>query len=172
MEAAPDRSGDHDAGAEEGLYLGLTTRTAYGMEVARLLAAELARRLDLPHERAEAIELAVHEGLVNGLVHGNLGIAAVPRCSLEQFFAYCRQVERALSSEDGGARRIEVTARWDAAAVEVAVRDQGAGYDPQALPACAEGRRTSGRGLGLIAALTHGMTVAERGRKLTMRFPR
>ncbi|OIQ88861.1 hypothetical protein GALL_292340 [mine drainage metagenome] len=157
----------------DGLYLELSTRTAYGLELARLLAAELGHRLALPEERVADIELAVHEGLINGLVHGNLGISAPSPRSPEQFSAYCRRVERALSADgEGGRRRIAVAARWDAEALEVAVRDQGAGYEPDRRPIHMDDSRTLGQGLTLIAALTRGMTVSGHGRTLTMRFSR
>lgn len=155
-----------------GLYLGLTTSTAYGVELARLFCAELAGRLGLSQDLRESMELALHEALVNGMIHGNLEIRSAGRETLELFAEYCLAVESGLADPQRGGRLIEVFAVWDDHGINLAVVDDGQGYDPSELT-LAEGQyHTSGRGLKLISSLSQSVSVSDGGRKLTMRFPR
>lgn len=157
----------------DGLYLGLATSSAYGVELAKLFTAALMGRLGLSDDLRDNMELALHEALVNGLIHGNLGIPSTGRETLELFTEYCRQVERGLSDPERGSRLIEVYAWWSKQHVDISVEDDGDGFDPKALEVEAQvNGRTSGRGLQLIGSLAETYRITQGGRRLTMRFRR
>gem|GEM_PF-1825717 len=157
----------------QGLYLGLSTSAAYGIELAKLFTLALKSRLDFSEDARDNLELALHEALVNGLIHGNLGIASAGRETLEMFTEYCHSVERGLADSDRGLRLIEVFAWWDDSQVEISVVDDGEGFDVDALERSARlPGRTSGRGLQLIGSLCESYRITRGGRHLSMRFKR
>jgi len=157
----------------DGLYVGLSTCTAYGVELAKLVTQALRGRLGFDDVLGDNMELALHEALVNGLIHGNLGIPSTGRETLEMFSDYCRAVEKGLADNDRGSRLIEVFAWWGEHSIDISVEDDGEGFDPSTLNANAVNGRTSGRGLQLIGSLADGgYRITQGGRRLTMRFRR
>ncbi|HVI50387.1 MAG TPA: ATP-binding protein [Candidatus Sulfotelmatobacter sp.] len=157
----------------DGLYLGLSTSAAYGVEVAKLFTQALRTRLGFSEDMRDNLELALHEALVNGLIHGNLGIPSTGRDTLEMFTAYCHSVERGLADPVRGLRLIEIFAWWDDQAIELSVVDQGEGFDPAIVEReAAKPGKASGRGLQLIGSLSEGYVTSEGGRRLSMRFRR
>jgi sigma-B regulation protein RsbU (phosphoserine phosphatase) len=160
--------------AQDGLYMALSTATAYSVEPARAFCKVLATRLGLSSTLRDSIELAVHEAVVNGVMHGNLKISSDERETLARFQTYCNQVETSLSNPDLGARRIEVFCVWDTSGITVSVVDSGAGYDPEEVGANSNPNpnRKSGRGLALIGNLSKAVEIGNGGRRLTMRFDR
>ena len=156
----------------DGLYLGLSTSSAYGVELAKLFTQSLGGRLGFGDDLRDNMELALHEALVNGLIHGNLGIPSTGRETLELFSEYCRAVERGLGDPDRGSRLIEVFAWWNEHHIDISVEDDGEGYDPSAIGSTTSNGRTSGRGLQLNGSLTEGYRITQGGRRLTMRFRR
>jgi anti-anti-sigma factor len=93
----------------------------------------LARELGFDEATASHVELAIHEAVVNAVVHGNRGRRELP-------------VEVSLGSDgpDGGV------------ALVATVRDHGGGFDPASLPDPLDARRrlaSSGRGILLMRAL-------------------
>lgn len=156
-----------------GLYLGLSTSAAYGVELAKLFTQALRDRLGFSEDMRDNLELALHEALVNGLIHGNLGIPSTGRETLEMFTEYCRSVEQGLADPVRGLRLIEVFAWWDEKSVELSVVDEGDGFDYKSvLRETAQPGRTSGRGLQLISSLSEGYEISDGGRRLTMRLRR
>ncbi|TAN70735.1 MAG: chemotaxis protein, partial [Magnetospirillum sp.] len=77
---------------------------------------------------AESIDRAVHELVANALVHGNLDVAS-PGPGMEGFDAYCKALDAALADPRRLGHRVEISAARTENSVEVAVLDQGAGYD-------------------------------------------
>lgn len=156
----------------KGLYMALSTSTAYGGEPAHLFCVELAHRLGLSPEARDNIELALHEAIVNGLLHGNLEVSSYGRDTMDGFAEYCHTVDAHLHDPDLSARPLEVFATWTDQHIEISVVDCGRGYDPDALPANHDPNRKSGRGLLLIREIADSTRVSEGGRRMTMRFHR
>ncbi len=155
-----------------GLYMGMSTASAYYTEPARLFAKALDARLSLGDDLRDGIELALHEAVVNGLLHGNLDISSDGRDTLDGFSRYCDTISYRLAQGDLAGRLIEIFALWGKDHVDVAVVDSGKGYDLDALSISPDPSRKSGRGLTLIRQLAQSVTITDQGRHMTMRFAR
>ena len=155
-----------------GLYMALSTLTAYSVAPAQIFCKVLARRLGLDDPLRDSIEFAVHEAVVNALLHGNLEIGSEDRDTLVGFRRFCEKFDRRLRDPALGGRCIEVFATADERTVELSVIDAGRGYDVDAVKTGADARRKSGRGLMLIRHFAEDATVTDGGRRLTMRFVR
>ncbi len=99
------------------------------LEAAREVVGRLAATAGFDEDDRQDIEAAVHECLVNAMLHGNRGDES---------------------------RRITLELDVDGGGLEVRVRDQGLGFDPARLPdplALENLCRSSGRGILLMKAL-------------------
>lgn len=155
---------------QNSLYLSLSTASAYRLQPARLFCAALAERLVIDKDCLQNMELAIHEAVVNGVVHGNLGIPSGGREDIEQFMEFCQKIETGLLDHAVNARPIEIGAWWDEGKIMVAIRDSGPGYHPDE-NAVEPMNRKSGRGLGLIRSLADDVEIADGGCRVVMRFP-
>ncbi len=164
--------GDHLLSTLErhGLYMALSTKTAYSTEPAHFFCEALADRLGLTATQRDHVELALHEALANGLLHGNLEVSSAERQTLEGFRRYCREIEAQLQDPLFAGRRIEVSAVCDASSLTVTVSDNGAGYDEA--PSSDDPLKKSGRGLRLMHEMADQVTIADKGRIVSMRFSR
>jgi anti-sigma regulatory factor (Ser/Thr protein kinase) len=167
-------SGDHllPTLEQNGLYMALSTATAYSLAPAHLFCKVLADRYGLGDALRDAIELAVHEAVVNGLLHGNLEIDSGDRQTLEGFRRYCETIETHLQDPALAGRCIEVSAVASPTSIDLAVVDAGAGYDAAGLAENDDVERKSGRGLQLIRHFAQDVRIGEGGRMLSMRFAR
>ncbi len=89
---------------------------------AAAAAADFARNCGLADEAAFGIDMAVREAITNAIVHGN---------------------------KEDDTKQVEMTLNCSSQAVEIAVSDQGAGFDPVSVPdptAAENLMKTSGRG--------------------------
>jgi len=157
------------------LYVGLSSATAYRLQPARAVCRSLAERLSLTAAQVFDMEIALHEAVVNGVVHGNLGLFAGQHQSMESFSAFFQTVETHLDHPSSLECPLEIAALWTAERVLLMVRDQGEGYDYQktlaenaALMRC----QAFGGGLVLIRNLSQGIRVSRGGRLVSMRFSR
>lgn len=167
-------SGDHLLPTLErnGLYMALSTATAYSLAPAHLFCKVLSERYHLGGELRDAIEMTVHEAVVNGLLHGNLEIGSGDRQTLEGFRKYGETIKTQLRDPSLASRCIEVSAIVSETAIELAVVDSGPGYDAAALDQGDDPERKSGRGLQLIRHFAQDVQIGEGGRKLSARFAR
>lgn len=89
---------------------------------AAAAAANFACKCGVADEEAFGIDMAVREAITNAIVHGN---------------------------QEDDTKQVEMTMNCSQNAVEIAVSDQGAGFDPEEVPdptAAENLMRTSGRG--------------------------
>lgn len=89
---------------------------------AAAAAAEFARNCGLAEEASFGIDMAVREAITNAIVHGN---------------------------QEDDAKQVEMTLNCSSRTIEIEVSDQGAGFDPGAVPdptAVENLMKTSGRG--------------------------
>ncbi len=149
-----------------GVGLSLATGAAYDADVAGPFVQALWRR-SAAAPADEAICLAVHEALANALVHGNL---EVPRLDedLDAFMGHCQLLEEACADPVRWGRRIEISGIGLDGVIEVAIQDQGRGYQADAAIGNA-GHRL--HGLELIGACVSSIRVEDGGRCLILRFP-
>jgi len=167
---APSPEGLRGAVAMDGLYMALSTFSAHAVDAAHLFAAALTRRLFLKEGLAHAVETALHEAVVNAIVHGNLGMGSADRETVDGFARYCAQIESRLSDPGRADKWIEIAAQWTASEIVATVTDQGLGYRPG--QGGAEEFEKSGRGLRIVRALTRDIRIDEGGRRIVMRFSR
>ncbi len=167
-------SGDHLLPTLErhGLYMALSTATAYSLGPAHLFCKVLSDRFGLGADMRDSIELAVHEAVVNGLLHGNLEIDSDDRQTLDGFRKYCETIEAHLRDPALAGRCIEVSAVVTETSIELTVVDNGPGYDAAAVAPSDDPERKSGRGLQLIRHYAQDVRIGEGGRELSMRFAR
>jgi len=153
--------------AENGATLTLTAVQAYRADVADWFCDAVARKMDLPAEVRERVQLALHEVVANAVIHGCLEVDGFERDSVTGFADYCQKVEERLDEPEFANRSIEIAGRWDADGIVVKVSDHGPGYDVAALQA-SEG--VLHRGLGLIQTLADALEIDDQGRRVTMQF--
>lgn len=155
----------------DGLYMNMSTMTAYGLEPAHHFCEALAARIDLSEKTRQLMELALHEALVNAMVHGNLEIGPIAKDNLEDFIQFCQLIETHLADSRFGPRRVVMYARWGGETLDVVIEDQGKGYDPSAVDDV-DLTKKSGRGLFLIRDIAREVLIEDGGRRLVMRFER
>lgn len=154
----------------QGLYLSLTTRTAFGAQCAVLVCDALAHRGVLSQERRSAVELCLHEAVANAIVHGNLEIASSAKDRPDGYRVFSQLVGERLGDPAMGNRRTDIFARWRESALVIAVSDQGGGFDTAILPPDTGGTARSGRGFIFMRALAEEVTVTDGGRCTSLRF--
>ena len=106
----------------------------------------LARMIDFQYTETDlfSVRVAIEEALANALLHGHQG--------------------------DKGLE-IEVSWKVDGTSVEISVKDQGGGYDPNMVPdPTADENLTlpSGRGVAMMRSFMDEVLINERGNKVTM----
>ncbi|CAA6603002.1 hypothetical protein MTBLM1_10022 [Rhodospirillaceae bacterium LM-1] len=153
-----------------GLYMSLSTATAFQVDLTSVLCSICSRRLPMSEERRYDIETAVDEALSNAMVHGNLDIASVLRNDPADFDLYCDLVNERLVTPLYATRRIEVLATWTPDSLDIEVHDEGRGYDISNFNTPPQLEAKCGRGFTLIRSLASNVTIAEHGRSLTMSF--
>jgi serine/threonine-protein kinase RsbW len=84
---------------------------------------------DKDSEEVNAVQLTFREALINAIAHGNLNVA-IPDGSNEDISAIA---ERKLQ-EDPTDKKVYVHIKIEPTTVEITVRDEGGGFDPDALP--------------------------------------
>ena len=110
------------------IRLGIPSRLEM-LEMAGAVVGQLAKAAGFDEDSRHDIRVAVHESLVNAIVHGN----------------HC-----------DGARRVRLDLALDGGGLEIRVRDEGRGFDPTRLPdprALENLCRPGGRGILLMKAL-------------------
>ena len=137
--------------------MGSTTRTTIRLEVpSRLEMLDKARELvgqvtefgGFDEDSRLDIQVAVHESMVNAILHGNRGVES---------------------------RRVTLEIEFDQGGLEIRVRDQGQGFDPESVPdplALENLCRSSGRGILLMKALMDAVAFRSHpsgGTEVTMR---
>ncbi|MBI1206412.1 MAG: ATP-binding protein [Azospirillum sp.] len=158
--------------AAEGLFLSLTTATAFALQSAVAICEILTERGVLAPERRSQVELCVHEAIANAIVHGNLGIVGMDTDDAEGYRQFSQLIKDRLADARRRRLRIEIFVRWTAACLEISVADQGAGFDVSAVPAEADGNAASGRGFVFMRTLADDVQVSDGGRCTSLRFER
>lgn len=100
----------------------------------------------VPQEVYERMEVCLHEAVLNAIVHGN---------------------------KEQETRIVEVVLGWQDSTWTLEVRDEGSGFDPNAVvdPTAQENLlRTHGRGLYLMRELSDGIWFTDHARTVRMSF--
>lgn len=159
--------------AANGLYLWITTGTAFELGTTMHFCDGLEARGAIGGDRRHGVELALHEAVANALLHGNLGLDSEMRDDFRRYADFCRLLDERLHDPVARRGRVEIAATWGAGTLDVAVRDQGIGYPAAAVPPAepqATGDGLAIHGLGIIHSLSSSVTTDDNGRCLIMRF--
>lgn len=156
-------------------FLGILTTCPiiYSCDIARIFTEALQRRLFFSKALQESIQLALHESIVNGLIHGNLQLSSNLRQSARDFIEYARLLNERLNDPTYAQKSMSLLATWTDERLEIKIRDEGAGYTAvstiknTAQPAP---QAKSGRGLRLIAGISDSCTIDDFGREVTLSF--
>jgi CheY-like chemotaxis protein len=116
---------------------------------------------------------AFEEALLNALYHGNLEVSS----DLKEVdhTAFYKLVEERRTSSPWQDRRIHVTVKLTSQEVEVAIRDEGPGFDPAKLPDPTDPEnldRPCGRGVMLMRAFMDEVTYNDQGNEVVLKRAR
>lgn len=149
----------------------LTCPVIYACDVAQIFTEALNKRLNFTPSRYGNIHLALHEALVNGLIHGNLEISSDLRQSAKDYVMYSQILKERLMDPAYARKSISIWANWDAQKLEIKIRDEGAGYAiSTSMEKKQDAKAKSGRGLKMIAGTADSCTIEDFGRELTLSF--
>lgn len=148
----------------------LTCPVIYSTNIAEIFTRALNRRLHFSKSQFEGIHFALHESIVNGLIHGNLRVNSSMRQSARDFVEYARLLHNRLKDPEYAHKSISIMASWDKKKLEVKIRDEGAGYEKMAPISKEKSADKSGRGLRIIAGTADSCTIDDFGREITLSF--
>jgi hypothetical protein len=149
--------------------LSLPSSAALRWPLGKIVADYLARRLKLPDRRRDDIAMAVHEAVLNAVIHGNLAISNAPGCGFMVRDALSETIAVRLGDPVARDKTCALGLRWNDSCIFIRISDEGAGFTPVipddlALPV--------GRGLRIIAGLAASCKWVRGGRTLLLRFDR
>lgn len=152
------------------LLVSLTTRMAWTLDTASQFCEGLVARGMMPEGLRHEVELGLHEAIINSVLHGNLAIGGSLVDDPSQFDAFCQRLSGKLADPDHALKRINLSAWIADAYLHIRVTDEGNGYDSSVVREPVSPEAKSGRGLEIMRALSHGLTVSDGGRTATLRF--
>jgi CheY-like chemotaxis protein len=115
------------------------------------------------------VSVALQEALVNAIHHGNLEVSSQLREDDEK--AYYALIDERRARKPYNLRRVQVIARESPQEASYVVRDEGPGFNPQALPDPTDPanlERVFGRGLLLIRTFMDEVYHNETGNQITL----
>jgi anti-sigma regulatory factor (Ser/Thr protein kinase) len=156
------------------LGLRVTALSVYNHPVAKLFAAALRTRLDLPADLHERLRTALQEAMMNAMLHGNLGLASRLQDSLQTLAASHSVIKARFAIGRIAGSMIRVEATWSSTTLRVVVRDSGDGYNKSELPSlddsAAVSELGSGRGLVILENLCDHVGLHRGGTTIDMDF--
>lgn len=147
--------------AEGGLGLSLRSDTAYGADIAVPFAEALAARLLAPGTDSFDLGFIVQEMVSNALLHGNLMVGGIDSEGGGGLDGFGERIEAALADPERAGRRVQVSASVVGDRLELAVEDEGPGFDH--LDHHANPRRP--HGLALLESMVSDLHTEEGGRR-------
>ncbi len=156
---------------DKGLNFLLTCPVVYKTNIAQIFTQALNRYLHFSVEQFDNVHFALHESIVNGLIHGNLRVNSMMRQSARDFVEYARLLQDRLNDPEYAHKSISIMASWNAQKLEIKIRDEGVGYAPlDEVATQTTVQAKSGRGLRIIAGTADSCTIEDFGREVTLSF--
>ena len=162
------------------LILSVSTQSATQMRLAEFFFQNLASRANLPKELSQTIEFCLAELIANAILHGHLSTGETyngQRNEHDLDVGLTPSRQNLLNNPAIAAKHIIMSAIWGsntANAMEIAVTDQGGGFDPDILQ---RDRRQifaanspSGRGLALIQRMGVDITIEQAPNEVRLNF--
>lgn len=153
------------------------TESSFSLENDPELIAPLVAHLQEGAARLEGMDeaarvqlgVALHEGLLNAMYHGNLEVSSELRKAGETaFLAAAQQRRHSWPHRD---RRVHVKATLTPLEAVFVIRDEGPGFNPEAIPdptAPDNLSKASGRGILLMRSFVDDMYYSATGNELTL----
>ncbi len=154
-----------------GLGFLLTGPVIYQFDIAKVFALALKERFHISDFRFDSIHLALHEALVNGLIHGNLRLSSKLRQSSNDYKTYNQLLSKRLTTPSFACKAIDISAEWTEKKMKIVIRDEGMGYSLSEIlrhPPSVESK--TGRGLRIIASAADSCTIDNCGREIALSF--
>lgn len=147
--------------AEGGLGLSLRSDTAYGGDIGLAFAEALASRLVEADDDDFDLAFVIQEMLSNALLHGNLEVGGIDSPDGGGLEGYGERLDAALADPERAARKVQLSASLVADRLEIAVEDDGPGFDPS------EPHPASRRphGLSILEGMVAELRIEEGGRR-------
>jgi hypothetical protein len=152
-------------GPGDGLALSLSSATLIGLSLGPALVDRLT---ELGTALRPLAGLALHELIVNAVIHGNLQVESGRSGRWADLADRQAAVAASLADPSRAARMVTVAVRWRATEAVAVVADEGDGYDSTAAPPA---NRGSGRGLR-FARMVGRVDVRRGGRQTAITFER
>ncbi|MFW0777082.1 MAG: ATP-binding protein [Rickettsiales bacterium] len=149
------------------LALCTSSKSAYGKPVAAAFTRSLVGRFGLGNTPAFHIETCLQEAITNAIIHGNLEVAS-KFSTAEEMETHYSLIEHKLTLMPYQNRRVTALV-WDYEShLEIAIRDQGNGFD--ILEQQTESDLPHGRGLKLIQSMAEKIWIGRDNKTLHMTF--
>jgi anti-sigma regulatory factor (Ser/Thr protein kinase) len=156
-------------GSQSRLSLTASIQSIYRQTIARAFVRAIDDRLRLSEVLRDRILTALHEALLNAVIHGHLQLETGLRDTLAGCEAAHETIMMRLASQQYAQSRVVIEAQWSDCRLLIAVHDNGVGFDP-------EKRRTahrgSGRGLAVVEAFCDSVAYLDGGRTIVLGFER
>jgi anti-sigma regulatory factor (Ser/Thr protein kinase) len=155
-------------GCPNRLSLTVSIRAIFRLAIANAFVMAINRRMPLCPETRERIHTALHEVLLNAVMHGHLQLDAALRDSLGGFGASHDIISARLDGDEFSQPRVAIDAQWTERRLIITVHDNGVGFEPGKVNTAK--RRGSGRGLLILEAFCDSVTHLNGGRSITLGF--
>jgi anti-sigma regulatory factor (Ser/Thr protein kinase) len=125
----------------------------------------------MPEAEILNLKIGIEEMITNAIEHGNLGISFEEKSKAIQEGRLAELISERAHLSDSLNRRIHITSRLSPAFFEIAIRDEGKGFDWRALPAVEPENLLAfnGRGIFLTKIYFDEVTYNDSGTEVTMR---
>lgn len=150
----------------------LTCPVIYACNIAETITQILQQFITFAPDQKGNIHFALHEAIVNGLIHGNLQLNSSMRQSARDFVEYARLLRDRLNDPSYAQKSISIVATWNPRKLELKIRDEGIGYGNSSNPVRHSNalRHKTGRGIRMIAGAADSCTIEDFGREITLSF--
>lgn len=159
------KSNEHFSNCD--LFLSLSNACCYNSGIAHLFTDSLNKRFELRGRKNEEIATCLHEAVMNAMLHGNLKMASNFR-TLKGLYKYQAEIDHRLTVDAYKLRRITIGAWKNDNQIQLAVSDEGNGFNLNKY--IADDALPHGRGLPLIHSLADKVWLENDRHTLFMRF--
>lgn len=140
-----------------GIGFTLSTHTVMDCDVSALLCERLLYLLGMSSASRGMLRTVLHETLLNGAIHGNMGISSPKLTTMDDYSAMHAAVAEKRSDAEAMQRLITTVFAPDDGMVRFIVCDEGAGFDTGRLYADLQNSaetKANGRGLKMVQGMT------------------
>lgn len=146
----------------------LTSRMCYQTDAARFIADAIAMRIVLEQTQYSNIRTALHEGILNGFIHGNLELKSDYR-NFEEYDTHRQEIEARLQDKRYATRPLCILVSWDDHTLLISIINQGEEFDADLVKPFSP-ERAFGRGLHMIASSADRLAHEKGGHVLKLEF--